>query len=74
MSAYINYLNELTNKNRSQYNEFINQIKWIGYYEAAEREEEKARIIHLFCAPCRYPKISNLKISELYIKNLHFGS
>ena len=45
MSAYINYLNELTNINRSQYNEFINQIKWIGYYEAAECEEEKARII-----------------------------
>lgn len=45
MSAYINYLNTLTNKNRSQYHEFIDQIKWIGYYEAAEKEEERNQIL-----------------------------
>lgn len=45
MSAYINYLNSLTNKNRSQYPEYSDQIKWIGYYEAAEKEEERNQIL-----------------------------
>lgn len=45
MSAYINYLNSLTNKNRSQYPEYSDQIKWIGYYEAEEKEEERNQII-----------------------------
>ncbi len=45
MSAYIDFLNQLTNKNRSQYPEFSNQIKWIGYYEALEKEEERNQII-----------------------------
>jgi len=45
MSAYINFLNELTNKNRTQYPEFANQIKWIGYYEAMEKEEDRNQIL-----------------------------
>lgn len=46
MSAYINYLNGLTNKNRSQYPEFGDQIKWIGYEEAIEKEEERNLIFN----------------------------
>ena len=44
MSAYINYLNDLTNKNRTQYPEYNDQIKWVGYYEASEKEEERNQI------------------------------
>ena len=44
MSAYINYLNDLTNKNRTQYPEYNDQIKWIGYYETAKKEEERNQI------------------------------
>lgn len=46
MSAYTNYLNGLTNHNRLQYPEFSNQIKWIGYDEAAEKEKEREFIFN----------------------------
>lgn len=45
MSAYINYLNNLTNKNRLLYPEFGSQIKWVGYYDAVEKEEERNQIV-----------------------------
>lgn len=45
MSAYINFLNELTNKHSLQYPEFKNQIKWVGYYEALEKEAEREELI-----------------------------
>ena len=45
MSAYINFLNELINKNNSQYPAFNNQIQWIGYYEAFEKEEERKNLL-----------------------------
>lgn len=46
MSAYINFFNELTNKNHSQYPAFSDRIKWIGYYEAFEKEEERKNILN----------------------------
>lgn len=45
MSAYINFLNELTNKNRLLYPAYADQIKWIGYYEALEKEEERKNLL-----------------------------
>lgn len=44
MSAYINYLNSLTNKNQIQYPK--EQVRWIGYYEAFEKEEERRNILN----------------------------
>ncbi|NOQ28393.1 MAG: radical SAM protein [Bacteroidales bacterium] len=45
MNAYINFLNDLTNKNNFQYPKFNDQIKWVNYYEALEKEELKNKLI-----------------------------
>lgn len=45
MNAYINFLNNLTNNNNLQYPKFNDQIKWVNYYEALEKEELKNKLI-----------------------------
>ena len=45
MSAYTNFLNDLTNKNNLQYPDYKNQIKWVSYFDALEKEEERNKII-----------------------------
>ncbi len=45
MSAYTQFLNDLTNKNNLQYPDFKNQIKWVSYSDALEKEEERNKII-----------------------------
>ena len=41
MNSYINYLNDLTNKSNSLYPEYKDQIRWVKYYDALEKENEK---------------------------------
>jgi hypothetical protein len=41
MNSYINWLNELTNKNNLKYVGFSTQIKWVKYSKALEKENEK---------------------------------
>lgn len=45
MNAYIHFLNNLTNNNNLQYPKFNDQIKWVNYYEALEKEELKNKLI-----------------------------
>ncbi|MBI9053346.1 MAG: radical SAM protein [Bacteroidales bacterium] len=45
MNAYINYLNDLTNKNNLQYVGFSTQINWVKYSNAIEYESEKSLLL-----------------------------
>jgi len=46
MAAYIDFLNDLTNRNNSQYPEYSKDIKWVNYYQALEKEEERKEILN----------------------------
>ena len=65
MSAYTNFLNDLTNKNNLQYPDYKNQIKWVSYFDALEKEEERNKII----SKLELKLNRSFKNTKLWIKN-----
>jgi hypothetical protein len=69
MSAFTNFLNDLTNKNNLQYPDFKNQIKWVSYSNALEKEEERNKII----SKLEHKLNRSFKNTKLWINNLSKG-
>ena len=69
MSAYDKFLNDLTNKNNLQYPDFKNQIKWVNYTTALEKEDERNQII----TKLEHKLNRSFKNTKLWINSLSKG-